>query len=283
MVRHSRSKNSTIMYTMRNLYFLFLGLLIGCVAYGQQHNYIFNGGQGAGFDQMMFSLKMNNSIFNGSKEDGFNTASLHKKSNNSIFAGTIDDGFAISEYHTKLNNEIHNGGIDDGWASSFFIERNSNAIFSGGVDDGWTNALAMGESNNKVFAGGIDDGFASSGISKMTWTGQVSDEWSMAGNWFPAIVPTINDVAYIPKVNTHYPVLKSGTLGMSINYTYACKNLYIDPLAKLTTLGGVHVINRGRIEIAGSLFFHILNGNNFLNDYGSELLILDGGNLQLIY
>lgn len=243
----------------------------------QQHNFIFNGGLGDGFAQRNAQIITNNSIFNGYINDGFADNSFQQNSNNAVFQGGNADGWDAQLFATKNQNAILHGGLDDGWSNDRYSIKNQNEILYGGEDDGWAIAILQGESNHLVFNGGEGDGFDQSGISKMTWTGEESDEWLIAANWNPQIVPGKNEVACIPKVPTHYPLLKTGQLGVGTQGTYACKKLFVEANAEMTSQAGVNFRVYDLLELSGLIEFN-KTGFNFILVYGiGKLEIKNGG------
>jgi aminopeptidase N len=80
-------------------------------------------------------------------------------------------------------------------------------------------------------------------VQGKVWTGSVSDDWNVAGNWNLSGVPT-TESARIPTVSTHMPVVKN--TGMS------CGSLSIEAGATLTINAGKNLTVNGKLLVAGS-------------------------------
>ncbi len=248
----------------------------------QFNNAIFNGGVGQGFNAIVYYSTKNNSIFSGAHNDGFDYEGIISKTHSGIFQGGIDDGFNVLLFNEKINSNIYYGGIDDGWSSQNYGLNQNSIIWAGGEDDGWSSNRQMANINNLVFNGGTNDGFSSSGISKMKWNGIISDEWLVAANWTPNIVPGKSDAAWIPQVKTHYPILKTGVMGLGLNKTYTCKELYIEPFASVTLNKDVGLISNGYLGIDGTLNFLGVGLTSFEVLQGAIMDIKPGGLLNII-
>ena len=264
---------------------LIIVFILGCIvnqSHTQQHNFIFNGGVGDGFSDRRENILINNSIFNGYSNHGFAENKFQLKRNNELYNGGISDGWSIELFTVLNQNMIFSGDEDDGWSVCRFSFPNQHSIFEGGEDDGWANVMVKGKLNNMVFNGAEGDGFDDSGISKMTWTGAESDEWLIAANWNPKIVPGQNEVACIPKVPTQYPLLKTGQLGIGTQGTYACKKLFIEANAEMISQAGVNYRIYDLLELSGLIEFN-KNGFNFVFIYGiGKLAIKNGGSFLML-
>lgn len=71
-----------------------------------------------------------------------------------------------------------------------------------------------------------------------TWTGAVSDEWNLAGNWTPASIP-VNESVKIPAAAIRMPVVRSN--GMS------CGSMLIENGATLTIPAGINLFVQGTV------------------------------------
>lgn len=84
-----------------------------------------------------------------------------------------------------------------------------------------------------------------------TWTGAVSEKWSEAGNWNPAVIPVAGDSAIVPSGATNAPVIDNGAFAAS---------LVIEAGASLTITGSEtiaqveKVLNRGTLRLRGGAF-----------------------------
>lgn len=97
--------------------------------------------------------------------------------------------------------------------------------------------------------------------NNIIWTGAVSTDWNVAGNWFCGFVPAATFDAQIPNV-ANKPVLSSGSAG-SVN------NLTIDTGSSLTITGN-------SIQIAGTIT------NNGIFDATDGTLVVNGSAGQSI-
>ena len=98
-------------------------------------------------------------------------------------------------------------------------------------------------------------------ISGLTWTGAISTDWNVAGNWSCGFVPYPTTHAEIPGVANH-PVLSSGSTG-TVN------NLTIDAGTSLTITGN-------ELQIAGN----ITNNGSFTATNGT--ITLNGSSAQSV-
>ena len=258
---------------------LFLGCCSSSVA--QLNNAIYNGGAGQGVDVAFVFSPTNNSIFTGNQDDGFTKDGQLTSIHNSIYPGGMDDGFLAVLLQENVYSDLFHGGEDDGWSAESLYNIQNNVIWTGRVDDGWSSKQMSTQTNSVVFNGGSDDGFSNSGISKMRWTGTVSSEWLMASNWTPNIVPGIHDAAWIPQVRTHYPILKTGMLGLSLQKTYSCKELHIEPLASVTLNQEVGLVSNGYLCVKGTLNVLGVGLSNFVILEGAILDVKLGGSLNV--
>lgn len=98
-------------------------------------------------------------------------------------------------------------------------------------------------------------------IPGMTWTGDLSNQWDLPGNWSCGYVPVFSTTVQIPDVNND-PVLNIGSTG-SVN------NLTIETGASL-------VITGGTLEISGTLT------NNGILDVTDGTIEMNGTSAQTI-
>ncbi|MCX6226455.1 MAG: T9SS type A sorting domain-containing protein [Bacteroidia bacterium] len=147
-------------------------------------------------------------------------------------------------------------------------------------------------------------------IGDLIWTGSVSSDWNVSGNWFCGVIPDLTTNVHIPKV-TNNPILSGGLAG-------AAKNIVIDNESSLTVEGntiqisgaitnsGIFTATAGTIDMKGSvnqvIGADVFAGNTIMNliidnPAGVTLLgplnitgilnalagnLLSGGNLTLI-
>jgi hypothetical protein len=71
-----------------------------------------------------------------------------------------------------------------------------------------------------------------------TWTGSISDDWNVAGNWNPAGVPT-NESVKIPALAVRMPVIRNDGMSCGRMLIKQGATFTITPGMKLTTLGTV--------------------------------------------
>ena len=267
---------------MRRIFLFLLFFSFCTIAFAQYNNAIFNGAKEDGLGVMFYYSKRNNTIFAGANNDGFTITGAITMLHNTLFSGGIDDGFHSLQWKNTIQNNVYYGGLDDGWSGTYFNMDQNNMVWSGGADDGWTSGELIANLNNLVFIGGSDDGFSNSGISKMIWNGSISDEWLVAGNWTPHVVPGKNDAAWIPQVNTYYPILKAGMLGLSLNKTYSCKELHIEPFASITLNNEVGFISNGYLGVKGALHFLGVGTSSFEILEGAVMDVEIGGLLNIL-
>ena len=75
-------------------------------------------------------------------------------------------------------------------------------------------------------------------VDDLIWTGAVSTNWNLAGNWLCGVIPGPSAIVRVPNVGNK-PVISSGAIA-SVN------NLTIDPGSSLTISGNT-------IQIAGTI------------------------------
>jgi hypothetical protein len=93
-------------------------------------------------------------------------------------------------------------------------------------------------------------------VSDLIWTGTVSTDWNVAGNWSCNVIPDLTTNVLIPNV-ANQPILSNGAVGKS-------KNMVINAVSALTVTGntlqiagtisnsGVFTASAGTIEMKGS-------------------------------
>jgi len=80
------------------------------------------------------------------------------------------------------------------------------------------------------------------GSTSRTWTGAVSDDWNLAGNWSPAGVPGWNDDVLIPATAPFMPVVRNPGLSCrNVVVTPGGGELHIAPGHVLTVNGNIHL------------------------------------------
>ncbi|MEI6141847.1 MAG: T9SS type A sorting domain-containing protein, partial [Mariniphaga sp.] len=94
-------------------------------------------------------------------------------------------------------------------------------------------------------------------VSDQVWTGTVSTDWNIAGNWSCNVIPDLTTNVLIPNV-TNQPILSNGAIGKS-------KNIVINSGSSLTVSGnklqiagtisnsGIFTSSAGTIEMKGSV------------------------------
>ncbi len=74
-----------------------------------------------------------------------------------------------------------------------------------------------------------------------TWTGAISDDWNVAGNWSPAGVPGWNDDALIPSSAPFMPVVRNPGL--------SCREVLVSPGGELHVIPGVILTVNGDMKL----------------------------------
>lgn len=267
---------------MKHIVFLFILFTLQTTA---QHNFIFNGGKGNGYDFSLTQSIQSNSIFGGYTEDGFSKSNFYQDINNKLYNGGEDDGYTLFWYKFLSSSHIFSGGFNDGWSAYTCLQKSNSTVFEGGIEDGFAKHALFMPINSYVFEGGNGDGFSNSGISKVTWTGKLSDEWLMADNWYPKQVPGPEISAFIPELRPQfdYPLLKIGVFGTNTNfpYSYACKHLYIAKNAEMTlgpeTFGNIN----GIMIVEGTFYFLAADKNMFRTGPDADIQIKSGGQVYM--
>ena len=112
---------------------------------------------------------------------------------------------------------------------------------------------------------GLPDFYFTSVPGTETWTGAVSTDWNVNGNWDGSNVPGAGIVAIVPGSLSNYPTTNSGT-------GYACKTLTLNSGASMTVVASKALACDSGITNAGTLTG---NGNiNCLN-----LTVSSGGSM----
>ena len=103
-----------------------------------------------------------------------------------------------------------------------------------------------------------------------TWTGTTNTDWATAGNWTPAVVPTVNDTLTIPSV-TKQPIISSTT-------TANCSNITISNSSSLTLNSGSalnvygNFVNNGTVtDNGGTTSFVGSSAQTFSGTSGTNL------------
>jgi len=98
-------------------------------------------------------------------------------------------------------------------------------------------------------------------ITDLTWTGAVSTDWNVAGNWTFNILPVLALNAVIPDV-TNKPILSTGDIG-------TVKNIIIDNSSSLTITGNT-------VQIAGTITnngtFTAIDGTIEMKGSGAQVI-----------
>ena len=219
-----------------------------------QHSYIFNGGTGMGFVANGTSTPDHNPIFGGALDDGWAIGTHSTKAHNSIHDGGNEDGFDGAAGATTTQSQIFPGGQNDGFDQAGSATIDHHAIWHGGFDDGFAAGLGSTDVHSPIFAGGADDGFDQSGISGTIWTGAVSKDWLLAGNWHNDIVPTVSHHALVPRTAPRFPVLYGLLLiGEPGPHQYTARSVRIAFGASIHGLQESKIINKGVLEVGGLL------------------------------
>jgi hypothetical protein len=237
-----------------------------------QNNGVFNGGIGIGWTQGFHHAQNNNPIYQGGKDDGMSVTIHIAKSHSPIFGGGSNDGYSISRFEIDDHNQIFAGGADDGIDYKHLQQKSHNSIFFGGSDDGEDHYEQSQQTDNLIFAGGKQDGYSQSRVSKLIWTGAMSRDWLMAGNWNVPRTPNVGDHVIIPARLDKYPALKGKMLiNQQGDFLYTCRSIDVLKQAEMTGTNAAWIMNYGQFNILGSV---IIIGNINLPSQN-----LDGGNI----
>jgi hypothetical protein len=98
-------------------------------------------------------------------------------------------------------------------------------------------------------------------ISDLTWTGAISSDWNVAGNWSCGILPALSTTVQIPNV-PNKPVLSAGATGTVKNLTIAT--------------GSSLIISGNTLQIAGTI------ANNGTFDASNGTIVMNGSSAQTI-
>ena len=224
----------------------------------------------------------------GGSSDGHSmiaSSVIYPNTQNVYCTGGNNDGHALvtSAILSANSQSLYcTGGNSDGHSlitSSLLFPNSQNIYCTGGNSDGHSlvaSSLLFPNSQSIYCTGGNNDGHSQSissviAIGTGLWTGNTSTDWTVAGNWSNATVPTYLMDVSIPAGRSNYPVL-SGTLYVGVNSgTYQCKNLAIQENARITTSAGFNLY--GTMTVSGS---YTANNNT-----DNSQLIYSGGNLVI--
>jgi hypothetical protein len=233
---------------------------------------IYSGGEGVGYasDSIMDSSL----IYKGGENSGYSRSILY--GNPEIYSGGADDGYSNSIINGL--SEIYSGGSDDGYSLSHYIGLPS--IYKGGTDDGYVSSLQYG--SPQIYQGGSNDGYDMvSYYVPFVWTGAIGSGWNVPGNWNSNVIPTHNRPTIIPANVPNYPAVNAGLFSIGEEYRQAdfyssqlwvrqgallttrinCEvilygNALIDGTWNVRNLSPGSLLNRGTLEINGSLIFN---------------------------
>lgn len=122
-------------------------------------------------------------------------------------------------------------------------------------------------------------------IGDLVWTGSVSTDWNVSGNWSCGVVPDLTTNARIPNV-ANKPILQNGAIG-------AAKNIVIESGSSLTVVGntlqiggtiansGTFTASAGTIEMKGSSAQSI-PANTFAGNTVMNLTVNNAGGVGLL-
>ena len=119
-----------------------------------------------------------------------------------------------------------------------------------------------------------------------TWTGMVSSEWYLAGNWSPASVPSPTDDVIIPIGKTNDPTVSRNNVVICRNATILhCTDKSVTSTNKGFTISGGEIIIDGTLTITPSAILIIgsdgaltVNGNLKIS-FGGTMIVESGGSL----
>jgi streptogramin lyase len=102
-----------------------------------------------------------------------------------------------------------------------------------------------------------------SGGIAYNWTGALSSDWTVAGNWDLGCVPGALDDVYIPNAVPNDPHLMSGSASISNLTLETGASLLVDGTLTMDVSTGNAVDNDGDITVNGTLYF---GGGDFVNN-----------------
>jgi uncharacterized repeat protein (TIGR03803 family) len=100
----------------------------------------------------------------------------------------------------------------------------------------------------------------------IAWTGGISTDWSVTGNWSNGFVPTSSDNVYIPSGLSNYPHVTYGP-----NSPATCDNLVIANSAILTVDPGKALTISGTTTLNGTECLVINDGGSLIYAYGTPM------------
>jgi Leucine-rich repeat (LRR) protein len=102
----------------------------------------------------------------------------------------------------------------------------------------------------------------------ITWTGTINSDWNTAGNWSPAVVPTVVDNADIPPV-ANKPVVNENPVAPAL-----CNNLIIESGARLSIASGKALTVNGTLaNTAGNAGLVINPGGSLIENSGAAATV----------
>lgn len=272
---------------------VFLIMILQCKA-----QYLGGNRDGYSLDGFGPVLANNQAIYcSGGDKDGYNGRShfagvMYDQS--AYCSGGDDDGYYrgnlfIGRFY--LQSVYCSGGNRDGYgrADTVYGTFNDQSFYcSAGNGDGYGGsylAPALFYDQSIYCSGGNRDGYFNfamplDSLGNGIWTGIESTDWNTAGNWANNVVPTVNDLVYIPTGCVYYPNLTSGLSINNSNLVHRCKSLEIQEGGEMSTSNSGLSIT-GRMAVAGN--FTATNNNNLSHgiNSGGSLDILNNGIVRI--
>ena len=271
----------------------------GAVTLNNQTVYC-NGGNKDGYTidtSAYFLLNIQSIYCNGGNKDGYermesNAAPLY---NQSVYcSGGDKDGYDRSNFVQGILNVqtfYCSGGNRDGYGSADTLHGpfNDQSFYcSSGDGDGDGRsylAPALFFDQSIYCSGGNRDGYFNffmplDSLGNGIWTGVASTDWNTAGNWANNVVPTVNDLVYIPTGCVFYPSLTSGLSINNSTLVHQCKSLEIQEGAEMS-ISNSGLSNTGRMVVAGN--FTATSNDNLSHgiNSGGSLNILNNGIVRI--
>lgn len=286
--------------------------------YPFQYFLVYNGGGGDGMVQGAGNGTLNdqNHYLSGGLADGaahyFNTLPLNEPFK--YCTGGSGDGMYLIQYNSALNkmNVYCTGGHGDGLSlvsvrtftygnpvyccgdsgdgSGFLfipsLTLNEHLRYcNGAAGDGQAFFNHYSQINqNFLFAGGVDDGgigftTANLQLGKGTWTGNISSEWNVTGNWKNNLIPDEEINVFIPPGRQHYPDVNQPVSVNSSQGFYKCNRIDIASQGYLITRDKLYI--DGIMNISGSFTSFCLPDSCTQISLTGKMTLLNGAEISL--
>jgi hypothetical protein len=154
-----------------------------------------------------------------------------------------------------------------GYVPTIPVNSNDITVMNGAYNTGGD---MMPTTNAGTMMYGLPDFYFTSVPGTETWTGNVSTDWNVNGNWDGNNVPGAGIIAIIPAGRPNYPTTNSGA-------GYGCKSLSIAASASMTVVASKPLVVDSGIVNAGTLTGNAnINCVTLSNSTGGSMTVASG-------